>query len=449
MKHIATLLVIGLPMASQGQEVSLTRIASPDTQIRVLGNRPALHNGTVAFEGYLGPLYAQGEVIATASADGLGGYQILVSVGDPRPDRPGSVFSAFGNPGIYNGKVLFYGRETAGFASTYMSDNGAPYELYSDGGIFDPFIGPSGVTSPSSPAGVSFRDNAGNDQLLGQRNDPFVCASGVFGLTSVAGFRIAPMSDHHIIWPTKVTSVEFDRAIVAYDISTDSLYCIVTQADTIPNFGGPFDFFYKSDTDGVLAAFIGYDQNIGFNQHEGVYIRDISGTGPITMIADKLTTSPSGGNFGNFVNVSIDGDLIIFEGCSGGNFGCDRYGIYGCFLDNGVPGKIFNIITSDDMIDGRPVIDLTINPRGQDGNQLAFDIRHDAQNASLYVATITPPNQAGCIPDTNGDGMLSPADFTAWIYAFNNALPECDQNGDGSCTPPDFTAWISNFNDGC
>ena len=59
------------------------------------------------------------------------------------------------------------------------------------------------------------------------------------------------------------------------------------------------------------------------------------------------------------------------------------------------------------------------------------------------------PDPAPCTPDTNNDGLLTPADFTAWINAFNNNLPECDQNGDGACTPTDFTAWIANFNAGC
>ena len=54
-----------------------------------------------------------------------------------------------------------------------------------------------------------------------------------------------------------------------------------------------------------------------------------------------------------------------------------------------------------------------------------------------------------CAADTNNDGSLSPADFTAWIAAFNAGGPACDQNGDGSCTPADFTAWIANFNAGC
>lgn len=54
-----------------------------------------------------------------------------------------------------------------------------------------------------------------------------------------------------------------------------------------------------------------------------------------------------------------------------------------------------------------------------------------------------------CPADVNGDGALSPADFTAWVAAFNASAIECDQNGDGLCTPADFSAWVANFNAGC
>ncbi len=54
-----------------------------------------------------------------------------------------------------------------------------------------------------------------------------------------------------------------------------------------------------------------------------------------------------------------------------------------------------------------------------------------------------------CPADTNNDGLVTPADFSAWITAFNNQAPECDQNGDGLCTPADFSSWITNFNNGC
>ena len=54
-----------------------------------------------------------------------------------------------------------------------------------------------------------------------------------------------------------------------------------------------------------------------------------------------------------------------------------------------------------------------------------------------------------CPADTNGDGSLTPADFSAWIAAFNAQSPACDQNGDNACTPADFSAWIAGFNAGC
>ncbi|RNC80322.1 MAG: hypothetical protein ED559_00450 [Phycisphaera sp.] len=77
----------------------------------------------------------------------------------------------------------------------------------------------------------------------------------------------------------------------------------------------------------------------------------------------------------------------------------------------------------------------------------------DSNGIYLQSETVTVRFQAGepnlCVADVNGDGTLSPTDFTAWINAYNNGDPECDQNDDGACTPADFTAWIANYNAGC
>ena len=56
---------------------------------------------------------------------------------------------------------------------------------------------------------------------------------------------------------------------------------------------------------------------------------------------------------------------------------------------------------------------------------------------------------ASCLPDTNGDGVLNPADFSAWIIVFNGNSALADQNRDGVNTPADFSAWILNYNAGC
>jgi len=71
--------------------------------------------------------------------------------------------------------------------------------------------------------------------------------------------------------------------------------------------------------------------------------------------------------------------------------------------------------------------------------------RGDESFALIYLQT--PPTT--CLPDVNGDGVLTPADFTAWIAAFNAGDLAADQNQDGLLTPTDFTAWIANFNAGC
>jgi glucose/arabinose dehydrogenase len=63
--------------------------------------------------------------------------------------------------------------------------------------------------------------------------------------------------------------------------------------------------------------------------------------------------------------------------------------------------------------------------------------------------TIPDACETVCLPDVNGDGMLSPADFSAWVAAFNAGASECDQNGDSACTPADFSAWVANYNAGC
>ena len=66
------------------------------------------------------------------------------------------------------------------------------------------------------------------------------------------------------------------------------------------------------------------------------------------------------------------------------------------------------------------------------------------------VASTAAAQSHPCPADTNIDGQLSGADFTAWISAFNaNDTDLADQNGDGNVTATDFTAWINNYNNGC
>ena len=59
-----------------------------------------------------------------------------------------------------------------------------------------------------------------------------------------------------------------------------------------------------------------------------------------------------------------------------------------------------------------------------------------------------------CPADINGDGVVAPADYTAWLACFADPMssPFCDNadvNNDGSLSPADFTAWLDAFSDEC
>ncbi len=90
--------------------------------------------------------------------------------------------------------------------------------------------------------------------------------------------------------------------------------------------------------------------------------------------------------------------------------------------------------------DGAVFVDLF------DGLGLALG---DAGVTGLAIELIGEMEPAACLADVNGDGALSPADFSAWISAYNLRDPRADQNQDGAFTPADFSAWIANYNAGC
>ena len=77
---------------------------------------------------------------------------------------------------------------------------------------------------------------------------------------------------------------------------------------------------------------------------------------------------------------------------------------------------------------------------GQTLESGAFKLR-----GGFWVAGDTPTRLCA---DQNGDGLVTAADFTAWIANYNAQNPRADTNQDGLITPADFSAWIAAFNAG-
>ena len=108
-------------------------------------------------------------------------------------------------------------------------------------------------------------------------------------------------------------------------------------------------------------------------------------------------------------------------------------------------GVAFDVNPDPLVDDYRTVMNLVSYFDLNNYGELAFHAAFTDGSSGLFSAQLYET----CPADTNHDGILSPADFTAWIAAFNALAPECDQNDDGLCSPGDFTSWIANFNAGC
>ncbi len=90
---------------------------------------------------------------------------------------------------------------------------------------------------------------------------------------------------------------------------------------------------------------------------------------------------------------------------------------------------------------------------GSAGGWADGDVNGDGMvtSADLDIISGAAPDPCGgsvtydCC-DANNDGNCSPADFSAWVAAFNSGAPRCDTNQDGNCSPADFSAWVAAFN---
>ncbi|RNC82827.1 MAG: VCBS repeat-containing protein [Phycisphaera sp.] len=196
------------------------------------------------------------------------------------------------------------------------------------------------------------------------------------------------------------------------------------------------------------------------NSPEGIAVGDINGDGNEDLVipflngdAVEFILGNGDGTFGSTQSISTgSGSLpiaIALGDVNGDGFDDIHAGLF-------IAGNV-QVLRSNGDGTFQAGVDFPVGARPRD---FAFgDFNGDGANdlaaangATSGTATVILNGCGGvqpCLADVNGDGAVTPTDFTAWVNAFNNNLPECDQNGDGACTPTDFTAWVNNFNAGC
>lgn len=138
------------------------------------------------------------------------------------------------------------------------------------------------------------------------------------------------------------------------------------------------------------------------------------------------------GNPGNLGGLVVAADMV-YDSNGDGEF------------DDQAGDEGYNYLFYISPLGGAPITDC--NGNGVDdatdiANMTSTDINADG------VPDECPGQSTRRCADVNNDGVVSPADFGAWIGAFNTMNYRGDQNGGGfgAVTPADFGAWISNFN---
>lgn len=74
---------------------------------------------------------------------------------------------------------------------------------------------------------------------------------------------------------------------------------------------------------------------------------------------------------------------------------------------------------------------------------------HCVNSLQVSDAECIDPGSNPCPADLTGDGMITGADFTAWIIAYNSGDLSADLNRNGTLEPGDFTAWLISAQTGC
>ncbi|MGP1273689.1 MAG: GC-type dockerin domain-anchored protein [Phycisphaerales bacterium] len=201
----------------------------------------------------------------------------------------------------------------------------------------------------------------------------------------------------------------------------------ITNTATFTNLGlfisGGLETAHYAPTDEILAELVDFNFN-GF-----LYaFRDVNGSGVIDAFNETRLLWSEAGNA---------------DGVTGGS------------MRDIVPapdGSIFIVDALRDTV--RRLTDLNGDGDFQDAGEttIVYDAAIAAANGgealssplTIAVAALPP-----CEADLNGNGVLDPGDFTAWVVAFNAGDIAADQNGNGVLDPGDFTAWVSNYNAGC
>ncbi len=402
MTPLAALVVLTAGAAlSPAQTVCFTKIADA-ASINPYGVRPALHDGMIAFLGHNEATDVYG--VFAAPADGSGPIVTIADQQTIAPNLPDTHLTAFWNPDIHNGQVVFAARyDATGIDGMYLHNGDKLVTL-----VNKPYadnlqsLGDLGVTWETTGSNPWFKFFGGS---------PYVIAS--LGQAMPGGGTFVdvepqpPSLKNGIVTLAAYISTPGDGngGVYLYDPQADSFNVIANHTQQMPGREEFFDFFHAADSDGQNVVIVGKSGYLGFGGHQGLYMAPADSASdtpsPLTKIAEIGDPSPDGGTFGSFGDVAIDGDLVIFTAFFGNPVVPDSMGLFGKFAG----GPIFHIASPGDEIAGEFPTTIDWHFTGLSGNQIVFrgtvappGPGGGTYDYALFSATLDPQGGVDC-PD--------------------------------------------------
>ena len=346
-------------------------------------------------------------------------------------------FAASMNPSSLNGANGFVLQGT--FAGDVVGRSVSAAGDVNGDGIGDLIMGAPGADPGGvSAAGQSFVVFGGANNFSALL--PLMSLDGSNGFV-VNGIDAGDSSGRSVADAGDVNGDGFDDFIIGADFAAPNGVARAGESSVL--FGGPNVGAIGSIGLASLNGTNGFVINgIGLHDYSGKSVSaagDVNGDGIGDLIIGAHQASPNGINRAGESYVVFGGSGL---GASGSLELSSLDGTNG-FVIHGIDAFDYSgiSVSSAGDVNGDGIDDLVIGA----WNATPNFVNGRGQSYVVFGRSDTTP----CVPDVNGDGMLTPADFTAWIAAFNAMAPGCDQNGDGNCDPTDFTAWIANFNTGC
>ena len=273
-----------------------------------------------------------------------------------------------------------------------------------------------------------------------------------------------------------------DDSVVVNDACAVGKNALFSDDSHLDMTGGSFGDFFRMEDDATATISGGTIGRWGTVSGTGATVTMTGGTTGMDFVVERGTFNLDGGGLGSnagMVAASLPYPTFnMTEGAIASGFRCYKgtMTVSGGSIGSGFrlgtasgdgSGATLVLVVKHATIDGLDVTPapgddvLILNRAGEflsvtfeNDDTAGFTLNEFAgggadyfrSGASLYLRGV----EADCLADVNGDGSLSPADFTAWLGAYNAGTVEGgDQNGDGLLTPADFTAWLANYGAGC